>query len=190
MLTENLNNNYLVKNRIISGAWSKDLSTILYSSYLELQKIYLEVYFEAIKSPCVRRVYASSLFTFDPTTPRHYAHNRRVTTCCDTECIRDVMKIQHGISTDLGAEVHAEQSLLVSNWDRSSKYYIFIAGWNKAGPLYGLESWPCYSCARIIKEAGLKRVWVPDKEDEFSGYDIDYILDEYNRRNDVSFGNA
>lgn len=179
--TESLNSGYSLRDRLVINYDGRILSDDSYGKYLELQKINMEVFFNAALSPCVRRTYGAALFNFF-TGPRYYAYNKRVTKCCDEYCIRNLMNIEHGVSTDLGAEVHAEQSLLVSDWDHDYKYHIFIAGWNAAGPLYGEESWPCYSCARIIKAADINRVWVPDSTEQFSGYSIDFILEEYDRR--------
>lgn len=131
---------------------------------------------EAKKSPCVRRKYGAVLFYGE-----NYilAHNNRVSRCCDNMCIRDVMNAQHGHNTDIGAEIHAEQSLLVKN-HTPTNYQLLIVGINRDGNLLnGLECWPCYSCARIIKEAGIERVWVPEPDDKFTNYLIDGILEDY-----------
>lgn len=131
---------------------------------------------EAKRSPCVRRKYGAVLFQEGIYI---LAHNNRVSRCCDGTCIRDVMSIEHGHNTDIGAEVHAEQSLLVKHTYNEGDSFL-IVGFNKHGEqFYGLECWPCYSCARIIKEAGIERVWVPEKDDNFSNYLIDSILEQY-----------
>lgn len=131
---------------------------------------------EAKKSPCVRRKYGAILFSTDGYVA---AHNNRVSRCCDGICIRDVMNIGHGHNTDIGAEIHAEQSLLVK-YKKQEKDRLLIAGYGRDGnPLYGLDCWPCYSCTRIIKEARITRVWVPLQNDQFANYEINAILEHY-----------
>jgi deoxycytidylate deaminase len=134
---------------------------------------------EAKKSPCVRRKYGAIFFKDNINV---LAHNKRVSRCCDGICIRDVMSITHGHNTDVGAEIHAEQALLI-NSNYVAGYWFLIAGYGKNGqPLYGLENWPCYSCARMIKEAGITRVWVPEVNDTFTSYLIDGILEDYEQQ--------
>lgn len=109
------------------------------------------------------------------------AHNERVSRCCDGVCVRDVMNITHGHNTDIGAEIHAEQSLVIKTSFAPGDNFL-IAGYGKDGnPLIGLENWPCYSCARIIKAFGITSVWVPELNDEFTSYLVDGILEDYER---------
>lgn len=108
------------------------------------------------------------------------ANNSRVSKCCNDGCIRDIYRIEHGRNTDIGAEVHAEQALIVQGPDTSDQNIFMVAGLDREGnPLYGFQSWPCYSCARIIKAAGIRRVWVKETSTSFNQYLIDYILEYY-----------
>lgn len=149
---------------------SKQLNRLIQARDLALE--------EAKKSPCVRRKYGAIFYTENAYVA---AHNRRVSRCCDGICVRDLMNIQHGHNTDIGAEIHAEQDLLITYGKQENTLFL-IAGYGKTGnPLYGLECWPCYSCARIIKAAGIEGVWVPEKNDEFTRYLIDGVLEDYER---------
>lgn len=160
------------------GNWSENLKPI-WDRLIWARNLALE---EAKKSPCVRRKYGAILFYTDEYAAENKffaAHNNRVSNCCNGSCIRDMLSIQHGHNTDLGAEVHAEQSLLVHNWYHDEESFL-IAGYDRNGnALFGQECWPCYSCARIVKEAGIKSVWVPMENEEFETYSIDSILEQY-----------
>lgn len=126
----------------------------------------------------MRRKYGAVLFK-----ENYYiaAHNERVSRCCDGVCIRDVMNVTHGHNTDIGAEIHAEQSLLIKLPYHDEESFL-IAGYNKDGkPLIGLENWPCYSCARIIKASNIPFIWVPELNDAFTAYSVDGILEDYER---------
>ncbi len=124
----------------------------------------------------MRRKYGAILFNKDISV---LAHNKRVSRCCNGVCIRDVMNVKHGHNTDVGAEIHAEQALLI-NSGYVEGFSFLIAGYGKDGkPLYGLENWPCYSCARMLKEANISSVWSPLINDEFTSYLIDGILEQY-----------
>lgn len=133
---------------------------------------------EAKKSPCVRRKYGAIFFSEDAYV---VAHNKRVSRCCDGNiCIRDLMKTQHGHNTDIGAEIHAEQSLIIEAIMHLETYSMMIVGYDKDGEMmYGSDCWPCYSCARMIKVAGMTQIWVPEKNDEFSNHVVDGIMEHY-----------
>lgn len=102
--------------------------------------------------------------------------NVRVTNCCNGACVRDTLNIQHGMNTDAGGEIHAEQAALVSlEWDAQHADAIYVAGLDKSGnPMNGFENSPCYSCARMIAYANIEDVYLPvDGEwEKFSIYDI------------------
>ena len=152
-----------------------NLNKTLWNSLNQAKELALK---EAKRSPCLRRKYGAIFYY-----PNVYVagHNRRVARCCDGDiCIREVMNIQHGHNTDLGAEVHAEQDLFMHHqYEKGMKF--LIAGYGKDGQeLYGLDCWPCYVCARIIKNSNpTPSVWVPEKDGSFSNYTIDEILEEY-----------
>jgi deoxycytidylate deaminase len=149
----------------------------LWQSLNQAREIALE---SARKSECIRRKYGAILFNED-----HYivGYNRRVSRCCDGECIRDLKSITHGHNTDLGAEIHAEQDLLLQGGRTVFKHSFLIAGYNKFGEeFYGLDNWPCYVCARLIISTNqISSVWVPDKDQTFSNYSIAEILESYDQ---------
>ncbi|SRR5260221_10334465 len=166
--------------------WKTDLQPIWDS--LIAAKRYAEI--EAQESPCVRRKYGAILFNnyidYDYVIDEGQslvscisAHNNRVSRCCDHGCIRDLMSIQHGHNTDLGAEVHAEQSLLVKTRGSDWQHFLIVGFDSKGKPFYDKQCWPCYSCARIVKEAKIKGVWIPLKNEGFKFYLMDEILEEY-----------
>lgn len=150
---------------------------------------------EAHKSPCVRRKYGAILFgqTYivdmgDMPWNHMEAHNNRVSRCCNHGCIRDLMSVRHGHNTDLGAEVHAEQSLLVREGTKGWSNFLIVGFDKHDKPFYDRECWPCYSCARIVKEKGIKTVWVPLKENGFKNYLIEDILEAYEQEMIQSLG--
>ncbi len=83
------------------------------------------------------------------------------------------------MNTDIGAEIHAEQALITIKAFNPIGTFM-IAGLDRKGnPLYGFQSWPCYSCARILKVAGVHTIWVKEDTTIFKSYSIDYILEYY-----------
>jgi deoxycytidylate deaminase len=108
-------------------------------------------------------------------------HNARVSKCCDLGCLRDVMKISHGVNTDIGGEIHAEQSVLVKQPQPLGYATFLVTGFDRNGnELLSKDAWPCYVCSRMIKFAGYKTVWVKGHT-AFEIYSISYILEEYEK---------
>lgn len=158
----------------------------LWEKLVEVRTIALE---EARKSPCKRRKYGAALFSLvnDVTQARH---NAQVSICCKDECLRNKMHIMHGMQTDIGAEIHAEQALIIDAIYLSGP--ILIAGYDSKGnPLFDEDCWPCYSCARMLAYASIDTVWVPIEGDKFRAYSIYTIIDRHNERLDyLSHGDA
>ena len=135
---------------------------------------------EAQFSPCVRRQYAAMAikrglndngYTFE------CRNNSRVTRACKNGCIRDKLGIKNGnhIRTELGAELHAEQALLIDTnkdyWD-----HLLLVGISHGHELLGEDVFPCLVCARMIKYAGYKNVFMRNKERVITAYSIEEII--------------
>lgn len=124
-----------------------------------------EAGWQAVKSPCARRKYGVAIVNKDGSVV--YGHNERVTRCCnDLVCAREKYDVQHGQNTEMGAEIHAEQAALI-NWGKraSSDWYFLIAGSSKGGQLLGVQLYPCYVCARMVKYAGFKCIYLEREGD-------------------------
>lgn len=114
----------------------------------------------AKESPCVRRKYGA-VIPFDTSPVMAVGTNARVTSACNNSCIRDRAGVVNGASTDLGAEVHAEQAALINAHKRGLAFV--LAGWQVTRDGYleelkGVLAYPCLVCARMIRYAGYK--WV------------------------------
>jgi deoxycytidylate deaminase len=129
---------------------------------------------EAQSSPCLRRRYGVAIgFTGYATV---VTHNARVTRACDTICVRERFGVTHGSQTELGAEVHAEQAALI---EAPSKGFIFVlAGWKGEEELKGVNVYPCLVCARMIKYAGYRWIYIKDEADQLTPVSI-YDIIEY-----------
>ena len=139
-------------------------------------KIALKV---AQESPCQRRKYGAVIGYADSISLVS-ACNARVTKCCDGNiCVRERYGLSNGERTELGAEVHAEQAVLI---DAPKRGDIFVlAGW-KIGPtaqtiLLGADSYPCLVCARMIKYAGYKWVYIKNEKEILEPIHIETIIE-------------
>lgn len=75
--------------------------------------------------------------------------------CIDIGCIKDEMEIESGMGHGICPAVHAEQNALIQ------------AGRNSVGCTLYVNGFPCKICARLIVNAGIKRVVVSgDYSDE------------------------
>lgn len=116
----------------------------------------------AMQSQCVRRKYGVVITDGIDTV---VTNNQRVTGCCNNGCIKDRLSIEHG-QGDLGGEVHAEQAALI-RWHKTvdRKTVVLIQGFyrDNTEPMLGEDLYPCYTCARMLKFAGFRYVWLSDK---------------------------
>lgn len=140
-------------------------------------------------SECLRRKYGVVIVNKDEVVVT--GANTRVTRCCsDKECCRNLYKIHHGQNTEFGAEVHAEQAALI-NWIKTepvSDWSFIIAGFSGDGnKLYGPQLYPCYVCARMIKYAGFKIIYLQREGDNVViPVTIDHIIEHREKEwNDV-----
>lgn len=122
----------------------------------------IEPYYKVAKkrakeSPCLRRQYGAVIAYKD--LPFVVGVNARVTHACDGGiCVRTRYGIVHGSRTELGAEVHAEQAVLI---EAPKQGEIFVlAGFKDAKELTGEDVYPCLVCARMIKYAGYTYVYL------------------------------
>lgn len=115
----------------------------------------------AHESPCLRRQYGA-VIGYDDLTLFVSGTNERVTKACDGGiCVRERYGVVHGSRTELGAEVHAEQAVLIEAPKRGEIFV--IAGFKEEKELIGQDVYPCLVCARMIKYAGYTYVYLKDK---------------------------
>lgn len=112
-------------------------------------------------SPCVRRKYGAIIDTQEGFQVTGY--NARIGNCCNDVCVRERLNITHGFNTDAGAEIHAEQSVLLSMPRQARPGDIFyLAGIDRHGnPLDKYENASCYSCCRQLRFMGFDYVMLP-----------------------------
>ncbi len=66
--------------------------------------------------------------------------------CNEIGCIKDIMRIESGKGHDICPAVHAEQNALIQ------------AGKSSLGSTLYINAYPCKICARLIVNAGIRRV--------------------------------
>lgn len=135
---------------------------------------------EALKSPCSRRKYGAVITDGVHTIA---ASNSRVSGMCNDGCIRQRMGLMHGASTDVGAEVHAEQAAVVL-WKRPvvpGQTQILVQGYKPGSemwqPMHGADLFPCMSCARILKFSGFRVVHVTDRHGSITPVELSEIIE-------------
>ncbi len=132
-------------------------------------------------SPCVRRKYGAAITWEGEAWIIAAGYNERVGTCCNGDCVRDTLQIKHGTNTDAGAEIHAEQAALVQLTTLYGTRVIYVAGLDREGNLMnGFDNSPCYSCARMIKFAGINDVYLPI-DGEWEKFDINDIMETWEK---------
>lgn len=132
----------------------------------------------ALKSECVRRKYGVVIYRKDGTDSVTGA-NVRVSRCCNNDCARERFDVKHGQNTELGAEVHAEQAALISWKGYSADDWDFIiAGYDaREKRLASTQLYPCYVCARMIKYAGFKIIYLQREDETIIPVTLEQILE-------------
>lgn len=80
--------------------------------------------------------------------------------CEDVGCIKDKMEIESGMGHGICPAVHAEQNALIQAGRESKGCSLYINGF------------PCKICARLIANAGIKRVVVSGSYTDEEGLNI------------------
>jgi deoxycytidylate deaminase len=154
----------------------------------------LEPYFkialeEASKSPCLRRKYGAMLIYdwygdvgegVDEWNPWHLAFNAGVTNqCAGGICIRNRIPSRHGQNAERGAEIHAEQAILIkAGIYRLHSYLILVGIDSKTGQeLMGNDCLPCHVCAVMLKWAGYRFVYYKNTDGAISPISISSIIE-------------
>jgi deoxycytidylate deaminase len=118
-------------------------------------------------------------------------HNERVCDSCNDGCIRTKLGLRAGERTEIGAEIHAEQAMLINGGGKIShkvKHSLFLAGLEDGKEL--LDPKPCPTCAKMLLYAGYKYYYTAslDLSDVFDSsyvsytrYSIDDLVKEYER---------
>ncbi len=85
---------------------------------------------------------------------------RKAPHCSEIGCIKDEQNIQSGIGHSICPAVHAEQNALIQ------------AGRNASGCTLYINAIPCKICARLIVNAGIKRVVISGDYTDKEGLEI------------------
>lgn len=112
----------------------------------------------AQESPCIRRQYGAVIS--DDSGYVVQGFNARMSNCCKGKvCIRDRYGTLNGERAELGAEIHAEQAVLIK-YDYNSPLPVrfYLAGFAHGEQLLDENVYPCHSCALMIKYAGFRTV--------------------------------
>jgi deoxycytidylate deaminase len=140
----------------------------------------------ALQSQCVRRKYGCVITNGIDTI---VTNNQRVSNCCNDGCVRDLLRVQHGERTDLGAEIHAEQAALI-RWNHvvDKNTQVLIQGFYKTDmtPLFGEGLYPCHTCALMLKFAGFRSVVLSNDRGELYGVSLSDILEYWEDKLGVS----
>lgn len=121
-----------------------------------MDKTYLNMAHKlASKSHCIRRKACAILVPANGTHIVSSINNPfpDITLCEKNGCLRDLLKIESGTRTDICRCIHCETNVIV----QCAKEGISPVGATVYTTLY-----PCLSCARVLIEAGIKRVVYSD----------------------------
>lgn len=117
----------------------------------------------ALRSTCIRRQIGAVIVdneTKEIVASGYNGNPRGMAHCDDIGCIRDIQELPSGERSEVCTAVHAEQNALIQAGTRS-----------RGSTLYCLIM-PCNTCAKMIVNAGIKRVVYRDEYPEAMGKNL------------------
>ena len=132
---------------------------------------------QALLSPCIRRKYGAAIVSESGIV---LANNSRVGRCCEGKmCVRDRFEAPHGQSVEKGAEIHAEQAVLLLRRDFSEATF-YLAGYDKYNKaLLDKDCRPCHTCAMMMKFAGFNYVAIRNSEGDIQSISISEVIETH-----------
>ncbi len=122
----------------------------------------------AQRSPCLRAKYGAIIVKNDVIVATGYNGPPRGTINCDeVGCIKDVLNLPHMVGFEVCPAVHAEENAVI-NAARSGTSVLggtlYLYGfYPRTGETFtGKRMVPCVRCRRLIVNAGIKEVVVPE----------------------------
>jgi len=118
------------------------------------------------KSTCKRRKMGAIIVVNDAIVSTGYNGPARGSINCDeVECLKNLKNAPQYSAYDLCPAVHAEENAVVNAARNGTKVFggtLYVVGRRPSGEI--APSHPCERCARIIINAGIKRVVTMDEE--------------------------
>ena len=130
----------------------------------------------ATRGTCLRKHFGAIIVRNDVIVSTGYnGAPRGRQNCCDMgDCLRDRMKIPRGERYELCRSVHAEANAIIAAARESMLGAdLFLCCVDPGtGELVGGTTC-CQMCKRLVINAGIRRVYVRENEENFSVYDVD-----------------
>lgn len=136
----------------------------------------------AMRSTCLRRRFGAVVVKNDQIISTGYNGSpRRTTNCIDLGyCVRQELNIPSGQNYELCRSVHAEMNAIIhaSRLDTVGADLYLVGIEVESGRTVAAIS-PCLLCRRVIINAGISRVILPEEPKGFRYIDVDdWILEE------------
>lgn len=136
----------------------------------------------AMRSTCLRRRFGAVIVKNDQIISTGYnGAPRQTTNCIDLGyCVREEMKIPSGQNYELCRAVHAEMNAVIhaSRMDMTEAD-LYLVGIEVESGLPVANVMPCLLCKRVIINAGICRVILPESPKGFRYFDVDeWIIEE------------
>ena len=130
----------------------------------------------AMRSTCLRRRFGAVIVKNDQIISTGYnGAPRQTTNCIDLGyCFRQAQNIPHGQNYELCRAVHAEMNAVIhaSRLDMVGSDLYLVGMEVDSGELVS-QVVPCLLCKRVIINAGISRVVLPDTQGVFRYIDVD-----------------
>ncbi len=130
----------------------------------------------AARSTCLRRRFGAVIVKNDQIISTGYnGAPRQTTNCIDLGyCFRQAQNVPHGQNYELCRAVHAEMNAVIhaSRLDMVGSDLYLVGVEAETGDVVS-EVVPCLLCKRVIINAGISRVVLPDRPGAFKYIDVD-----------------
>ncbi len=132
----------------------------------------------AQRSTCLRAKYGAVIVKNDVIVATGYNGAPRGTINCDeVGCLKDALNLPHMVGFEICPAVHAEENAITNAARTGSSVFgavMYLYGFDpKTGKVFPPERMiPCVRCRRLIINAGIEKVIVPDGETGWKEFDV------------------
>lgn len=132
------------------------------------------------RSTCLRRRFGAVIVKNDEVISTGYAGAPRGRKNCTDigRCIREQLNIPRGERYELCRSVHAEQNAIISaSRNEMIGSSLFLTGTDVSSGQYVDNANCCSMCKRMVINAGIRRVYIRDNEDDYRIIDVQQWVD-------------
>lgn len=136
----------------------------------------------ARQSTCLRRRYGAVIVDTQRrvTSTGYNGSPRGKEHCTDLGwCVRDELNVKHGSDYYNCRSNHSEQNALINSQSDTNGCLMYLYGEDAKTGVMLTAPTPCFLCTKLLLNAGILKVIVMTREDNFIELDVNKLYDKY-----------